>query len=78
MKTSKSIPAGIAALLLCVGAGCQKTPTVTAASPASVLEMETIPRPPARLTRGQYLIEELLQYVRAAQRKSDLCTQHLF
>src|ERR1700688_1114879 len=61
MKTSKSIPAGIAAFLVCVGVGCQKTPTVTAASPSALLEMETIPRTPARLTRGQYLVEGLLQ-----------------
>jgi hypothetical protein len=66
MKRSKSIPpgiaVGIAAFLLCLGTGCQKAPIVKAsASPASVLEMETIPRTPARQARGQYLVEGLLQ-----------------
>jgi mono/diheme cytochrome c family protein len=61
MKTWKSIPAGIVAFLVCLGAGCQKTPTVTAAAPAAVLEMETIPRTAVRLARGQYLVEGLLQ-----------------
>ena len=61
MKTSKSIPAGIAALLVCLGVGCQKAPTVAAAAPASILEMETSPRTPARLARGHYLVEGLLQ-----------------
>src|ERR1700722_7138116 len=67
MKTSRSIPAGVAAgravlSLACVAAGCQKAPTVTeAAAPTSVIEMETIPRTPARLARGQYLVEGLLQ-----------------
>src|SRR3984957_21245310 len=67
MKTSTSIPAriavGIAAFfLVCLGNGCQKGRTVAAAaSPASVLEMATIPRTPARLARGQYLVEGLLQ-----------------
>jgi hypothetical protein len=67
MATSKAIPAGIAAglsalFLLCFVSGCQKAKTVTAAAPpASVLEMETIPRTPVRLARGQYLVEGLLQ-----------------
>jgi mono/diheme cytochrome c family protein len=62
MKTSTTIPAGIAAVLLCLGVGCQKAPTVTeAAPPVSILEMETIPRTPARLVRGEYLVEGLLQ-----------------
>lgn len=66
MKTSKSIPPGIAAgiaafFLVCLSNGCQKATTVTAAAPASVLEMEMIPRTPARLTRGKYLVEGLLQ-----------------
>jgi hypothetical protein len=67
MKTSTSIPAGIAVgiaafFLVCLGNGCQKGRTVAAAaSPASVLAMETIPRTPARLARGQYLVEGLLQ-----------------
>jgi len=66
MKTSKSIPPGIAAgiaafLLVCLSNGCQRAPTPTAASPASVLEMETIPRTPERLARGKYLVEGLLQ-----------------
>ena len=67
MKTSKSIPPGIAAgiaafFLVCSSVGCQKAPSLTAAaSPASVLEMETIPRTPQRLARGKYLVEGLLQ-----------------
>jgi hypothetical protein len=61
MKTSKSIPAGIAAFLLCLGVGCEKAAIVTAAAPMLVLEMETIPRTPVRLARGQYLVEGLLQ-----------------
>src|SRR5580704_11033551 len=64
---STSIPAGFAAgiaalFLACLGTGCHKAPTVTAAaSPTSVLEMQTIPRTPQRLARGQYLVEGLLQ-----------------
>jgi mono/diheme cytochrome c family protein len=62
MKVSKSLLTGIAAFLVCFGVGCQKAPKVTAAaSPASILEMERIPRTPARLARGQYLVEGLLQ-----------------
>jgi hypothetical protein len=67
MKTLKSIPARFAAriaalFLVCLSNGCEKAPTPTAAaSPASVLEIETIPRTPARLARGQYLVEGLLQ-----------------
>jgi len=67
MKTSKSIPSGIAAgavaffFLVCFGTGCQKARTVAAAPPPSILEMDTIPRTPARLARGQYLVEGLLQ-----------------
>jgi len=67
MKTSKSIPPGIAAgiaafFLMCLSNGCQKAPTPTApASPTSVLEMETIPRTPERMARGKYLVEGLLQ-----------------
>ncbi len=67
MKTSKSIPSGIAAgiaafFLLSLSNGCQRAPTLTAAaSPVSVLEMETIPRTPERLARGKYLVEGLLQ-----------------
>ncbi|MFZ0998853.1 MAG: hypothetical protein WAO17_11680, partial [Candidatus Sulfotelmatobacter sp.] len=64
---SKSIPPGIAAgiaafFLVCLSNSCQKAPAPKVnASPASVLEMETIPRTPARLARGQYLVEGLLQ-----------------
>jgi len=67
MTTSKSIPPGIAAsiaafFLVCLSNSCQKAPTLSAtASPASVLEMQTIPRTPARLARGKYLVEGLLQ-----------------
>ncbi|HEV3305064.1 MAG TPA: c-type cytochrome [Candidatus Sulfotelmatobacter sp.] len=67
MKTSKSLPVGIAAgiaafFLVGMGTGCRKAATVTAADlPASVLEMETIPRTAVRLARGQYLVEGLLQ-----------------
>jgi len=67
MKTSTLIPAwiaaGIAALfLMSLGTGCQKAPTIAAAAaPASVLEMDTIPRTQVRLARGQYLVEGLLQ-----------------
>jgi hypothetical protein len=67
MKTSKSIPPGIAVgiaafFLVCLSNGCQKAPTLTAAAaPAFFLEMETIPRTPERLARGKYLVEGLLQ-----------------
>ncbi|MCU1304013.1 MAG: cytochrome c, class [Candidatus Sulfotelmatobacter sp.] len=63
MKRSKAIPAGIAAFfLVCLGSGCQKVPTVTAAAaPVSVLEMQMIPPTPVRLARGEYLVEGLLQ-----------------
>jgi hypothetical protein len=67
MKTLRSIPAGIVAgiaaiLLLCLGTGCQKAPAVSeSGAPTPVIEMDTIPRTPARLARGQYLVEGLLQ-----------------
>jgi mono/diheme cytochrome c family protein len=67
MKTLGSIPAGIAAgmaalFLVCLSTGCQKAHTATtSADPTSVLGTETIQRTPARLARGQYLVEGLLQ-----------------
>lgn len=66
-KTSRSIPSTIVAsmavlIFISLGSGCQKAhTTATAAAPFSVLKMETIPRTPARLARGQYLVEGLLQ-----------------
>lgn len=66
MKILMSIRPGIAAgisafLLVCLGNGCQKVPAIATTVSPSVLEMEAIPRTPARLARGQYLVEGLLQ-----------------
>lgn len=66
MKLSKLIPLGVvagsAAFSSLLGTGCQRGPAVPAAAlSASVLEMEPIARTPARLARGQYLVEGLLQ-----------------
>jgi hypothetical protein len=62
MNATKAILAGSAAFLLCWGTGCENARSVTTAeTPASVLEMEVIPRTPERLARGKYLVEGLLQ-----------------
>ncbi len=57
------IPSGVFALfLVCSCSGCNRATEPAAASPVpSVLEMDPIPRTPARLARGKYLVEGLLQ-----------------
>lgn len=61
MQSSVRIAVGVLALLLLLLCnGCQRG--VSEAKPASsVLQMETIPRTPKRLARGEYLVEGLLQ-----------------